>query len=60
MDEQQNAQSEKPPEQEAFTEALSLALSVSKQELQERLSRSEPEPVSRYARYKFVPSKPQS
>jgi len=31
---------EKPPEQEAFTDALSLALSVSKQELQERLSKS--------------------
>jgi hypothetical protein len=58
MDERNNAEKEKPPEQVAFTEALSLALSVSKKELQDRLSQSEPEPVSRHARYKFVPSKP--
>jgi hypothetical protein len=51
---------EKPPEQEAFTDALSLALSVSKQELQERLSKSAPESVSRYDRYKYVPAKPRS
>lgn len=57
MDDRQNAQSEKPPEQEAFTEALSSALSVSKQEIQERLSKSAPESVSRYDRYKYVPAK---
>jgi hypothetical protein len=53
---------EKPPSPEyrTFTQALSTALSVSKQELQRRLAESEPEKVSRYARYKYVPAKPQS
>ena len=58
MDGKQNTQSEKPPEQEAFMEALSLALSVSKREVQERISKSRPEKVSRYVRYKYVPAKP--
>jgi hypothetical protein len=53
---------EKPPSPEyrTFTEALSTALSVSKQELQRRLAEGEPEKVSRYERYKYVPAKPQS
>lgn len=50
-------QTEKPPEQVVFREALSLALSVSKQEIQERIAKSAPEPVSRYDRYKYVPAK---
>lgn len=57
MDDRQKAQSEKPPEQEAFTQALSLALSVSKLEIQERISKSAPESVSCYDQYKFVPAK---
>jgi hypothetical protein len=59
---------EKPPEQggisrrgasldASFIEALSLALSVSKLEVQKRISESQPEKVSRHARYKYVPSK---
>ena len=62
------SKAEKPPEQEwmprdtalnaTFIEALSLALSVSKGEVQERISKSRPEKVSRFARYKYVPSKP--
>lgn len=36
MEEIQRTNEEKRPEQVAFTEALSLALSVSKRELQER------------------------
>jgi hypothetical protein len=53
---------EKPPSPEyrTFTEALSSILSLSKLELKRRLERSEPEKVSRYRRYKYVPAKPQS
>jgi len=51
---------EKPPEYRVFEEALSTALSVSKPELQQRLAEAEKEKVSRYTRYKYVPSKPQS
>jgi hypothetical protein len=51
---------EKPPEHRVFEEALSTALSVPKQELRRRLAESEPEKVSRYERYKYVPAKPQS
>jgi hypothetical protein len=52
---------EKPPspEHRTFTEALSLALSVSKPELERRLDRMKSEKVSRYTRYKYVPAKPQ-
>lgn len=50
-----------PPEYQTFMEALSSAVSVSKREVQERISKSRPEKVSRFARYKYVPSKqPQS
>jgi hypothetical protein len=53
---------EKPPSPEyrTFTEALSSALSVSKTELERRVSRMKSEKVSRYKRYKYVPAKPQS
>jgi len=53
---------EKPPPSEyrTFTEALSSVLSISKQELQKRLSDAEPEKVSRHTRYKYVPAKRQS
>jgi hypothetical protein len=51
---------EKPPEYRVFEEALSTALSLSKQEIQRREAEAEPEPVSRHARYKYVPAKPQS
>jgi hypothetical protein len=47
-----------PPEYRTFTEALTSILSVSKREVQERISKSQPEKVSRFARYKYVPSKP--
>jgi hypothetical protein len=50
----------RPPEQQVFMEALSSALSVSKQEIQARISKSQAEKVSRHARYKYVPAKPQS
>jgi hypothetical protein len=45
---------EKPPSPEyrTFTEALSLAPSVSKPELELRLDRTKYEKVSRYKRYK--------
>ncbi len=51
---------EKPPspEHRTFTEALSLALSVSKPEMQKRLDEAKPEKASRHTRYKYVPSKP--
>jgi len=48
-----------PPEYRKFTEALSLALSVSKQEIQRREAEAEPEKVSRHTQYKYVPAKPQ-
>ncbi len=51
---------EKPPEDALFREALTAALSVSKQEIQKRESESEPEKISRHTRYKYVPAKPQS
>jgi hypothetical protein len=53
---------EKPPspEYQTFTEALSLALSVSKPELQKRLDGAKPEKPSRHTRYKYVPEKRQS
>lgn len=52
---------EKPPPSEyrTFTEALSLAISASKGELQQRLKQMKGEKVSRYKRYKYVPAKPQ-
>lgn len=52
---------EKPPSPEyrTFTEALSLAISVSKPELQRRLAERKGEKVSRYKKYKYVPAKPQ-
>jgi hypothetical protein len=49
-----------PPEYRTFTEALSLALSVSKPEAEKRLNGVKSEKVSRYKRYKYVPAKPQS
>jgi hypothetical protein len=51
---------EKPPSPEyrTFTEALSLAILVSKPELQKRLDEKKGEKVSRYTRYKYVPAKP--
>jgi hypothetical protein len=57
-----NKKIEKPPSPEyrTFTEALSLAISVSKPELQKRLAEKKVEKVSRYRRYKYVPAKPQS
>jgi hypothetical protein len=48
-----------PPEYRTFTEALSLAISVSKPELLRRLEQAKDEKVSRYKRYKYVPAKPQ-
>lgn len=39
---------EKPPEYRVFTEALSLAISVSNDELQQRLKKTTGEKVSRY------------
>jgi hypothetical protein len=59
VSESQSTQSEKPPEQKTFTEALSLALSVSKPELKRRVVQMKSEKVSRYKRYKYVPAKPQ-
>ena len=52
---------EKPPSPECrtFAEALSLALSVSKPELERRVDRMKSEKVSRYNRWKYVPAKPQ-
>ncbi len=57
-----NKKIEKPPSPEygKFTEALTLAISVSKPELQKRLDEKKGESVSRYTRYKYVPAKPQS
>jgi hypothetical protein len=57
-----NKKIEKPPSPEyrTFTEALTLAISVSKPELQKRLDEKKGEKVSRYTRYKYVPAKPQS
>ena len=55
-----NEHKEKPPEYRVFEEALSTVLSVSKPELQRRLERSDPEKVSRYKRYKYVPAKHRS
>jgi hypothetical protein len=57
---QKKAEKPSPLEYQRFTEALSSALSVSKQEIQRREAEAEPEPVSRHARYKYVPAKPQS
>jgi len=52
---------EKPPspEHRTFTEALSLAISASKDEIRQRLKQMKGEKVSRYKRYKYVPAKPQ-
>ena len=49
-----------PPEYRTFTEALSVALSVSKPEVQRRVDQMKSEKVSRYKRYKYVPAKRQS
>ncbi len=55
-----NKKIEKPPSPECrtFTEALSLALSVSKTEVKRRVDRMKSEKVSRYKRYKYAPAKP--
>ncbi len=53
----QNKKIEKPPEYRVFEEALSTALSVSKDDLQRRVSEVKSEKVSRYKRYKYVPAK---
>jgi len=52
MNDQAGNKGEKPPEYRAFEEALSIALSVLKSELQQRVSEVKSEKVSRYKRYK--------
>lgn len=58
VNESPEVNAEKPPEYKVFTEALSAALSVSKQEIQRREALAESEKVSRHTRYKYVPAKP--
>lgn len=56
MNDQAGNKGEKPPEYRAFEEALSIALSVLKSELQQRVSEVKSEKVSRYKRYRYVPA----
>jgi len=48
-----------PSEYRTFTGALSLAISVSKDELRQHLKQMRGEKVSRYKRYKYVPARRQ-